>query len=485
MKLKSLLEGIEILETNAPMDMEITGVSHASQTVTPGVLFAAIPGYTVDGHLFIPDAVQKGAAVVLCQHDMPADTPWVRVGDTRAALAQLGANWYGHPSGSLEVIGVTGTNGKTSVTYLLKALLENACGAKVGLIGTICNMVGDEVLETERTTPESFELQGLLAQMRDAGCTHAVMEVSSHALVLHRVDGIDFRVGAFTNLTEDHLDFHKTMEEYCRAKSLLFGRCERGVFDIDDASAAKMIDAARCSVYTVGESEEANLRGTNICLGSDHIEMDVRGGQEATHLRLNIPGRFTVSNALVALGIAVQLGIPLEDAAQALSRAEGVKGRIEVVPTPGKPYTVLIDYAHTPDGLENVLRSVRDFCKGRLIAVFGCGGDRDRTKRPIMGEIAAKLADYVIVTSDNPRTEEPMAIIDEILAGMKDTKTPYTVEENRRKAIRLAMAEAKKDDIIVLAGKGHETYQILGREKTHLDEREEVASALWETETSL
>ena len=340
-------------------------------------------------------------------------------------------------------------------------------------------------METERTTPESFELQGLLAQMRDAGCIHAVMEVSSHALVLHRVDGIDFRVGAFTNLTEDHLDFHKTMEEYCRAKSLLFGRCERGVFDIDDASAAKMIDAARCSVYTVGESERADLRGKNVSLGSDHIEMDVCGGQETAHLRLNIPGRFTVSNALVALGIAVQLGIPLEDAAQALSQAKGVKGRIEVVPTPGKPYTVLIDYAHTPDGLENVLRSVRDFCKGRLIAVFGCGGDRDRTKRPIMGEIAAKLADYVIVTSDNPRTEEPMAIIDEILAGMKDTKTPYTVEENRRKAIRLAMAEAKKGDIIVLAGKGHETYQILGREKTHLDEREEVASALWETETSL
>ena len=485
MKLKSLLEGIKILETNAPMDMEITGVSHSSQTVTSGVLFAAIPGYTVDGHRFIPDAVKKGAAVVLCQHDMPADAPWVRVEDTRAALAQLGANWYGHPSRSLEVIGVTGTNGKTSVTYLLKALLEKACGAKVGLIGTICNMVGDEVLETERTTPESFELQGLLAQMRDAGCIHAVMEVSSHALVLHRVDGIDFRVGAFTNLTEDHLDFHKTMEEYCRAKSLLFGRCERGVFDIDDASAVKMIDAARCSVYTVGESERADLRGKNVSLGSDHIEMDVCGGQETAHLRLNIPGRFTVSNALVALGIAVQLGIPLEDAAQALSQAKGVKGRIEVVPTPGKPYTVLIDYAHTPDGLENVLRSVRDFCKGRLIAVFGCGGDRDRTKRPIMGEIAAKLADYVIVTSDNPRTEEPMAIIDEILAGMKDTKTPYTVEENRRKAIRLAMAEAKKGDIIVLAGKGHETYQILGREKTHLDEREEVASALWETETSL
>ena len=485
MKLEALIKDIEILNTNAPMDLEITGVSYSTRTLKPGDLFVAIPGFATDGHRFIPDAISRGAALVLCEREMPETVPWVQVASSREALAKLGANWYGHPAKAMKMIGVTGTNGKTSTTYLLKALLEAAVGAKVGLVGTICNMIGEEVLETERTTPESFELQGLLARMRDAGCTHVVMEVSSHALVLHRVGEIRYQVGAFTNLTEDHLDFHKTMEEYRRAKSLLFRQTDRGVFDIDDPAAGKMIDEADSSVYTVGIAPSADLHGENIVLGSDHIEMDVVEGEKSAHLRLGIPGRFTVSNALVTLGIARQLGIDLETAAAALSKARGVKGRIEVVPTPGKPYTVLIDYAHTPDGLENVLRSVRDFCKGRLIAVFGCGGDRDRTKRPIMGEIAARLADYVIVTSDNPRTEEPMDIIDEILAGMTNTKTPYIVEENRRKAIRLAMAEAKKDDIIVLAGKGHETYQILGREKTHLDEREEVASALWETETSL
>lgn len=484
MRLESLLKDIEILETNAPMDLEIGGVRYSSRDVAGGDLFVAVPGYATDGHKYIPDAVRKGAAVVLCEREMPDDVPWVRVRSSREALAKLGANWYGEPSEKMQVIGVTGTNGKTSVTYLLKALLEHAVGAKVGLIGTICNMIGGEVLPTERTTPESFELQGLLARMADAGCTHVVMEVSSHALVLHRAANIRFRVGAFTNLTEDHLDFHKTMEEYGKAKAMLFRRCERGVFNADDPASKTMIDGSTCSVYTVGVESSADLRAEAIELGADHIAMDVTEGAQRAHLRLGIPGRFTVSNALIALGIARQLDIPLDRAAQALSHAQAVKGRIEIVPTPGKDYTVLIDYAHTPDGLEKVLRSVRDFCRGRLIAVFGCGGDRDRSKRHIMGEIAVRLADLVIVTSDNPRTEEPMAIIRDILAGMQDTKTPYLVEENRRKAIRLAMSVAQKDDVIVLAGKGHETYQIIGTEKTHLDEREEVAAALCETAES-
>lgn len=481
MKLETLLREIPVIKTNAPMDMEIAGVRNSSRDVKPGEMFVAIPGFATDGHKYIPDAIARGAAVVLCEREMPEQVPWVQVASAREALATLGANWYGHPADAMKMVGVTGTNGKTSTTYLLKEILEEGAGAKVGLIGTICNMIGDQVLETERTTPESFELQGLLAQMRDAGCTHVVMEVSSHALALHRVGRITYQVGAFTNLTEDHLDFHGTMEEYRRAKSLLFSQSERGVFDIDDPSAGKMIDEAHCSVYTVGIAPEADLRGENVHLGSDHIEMDVAEGGNISHLRLGIPGRFTVSNSLVALGIARQLGIDLNTAVEALSKAKGVKGRIEVVPTPGKDYTVLIDYAHTPDGLENVLKSVRDFCKGRLIAVFGCGGDRDRKKRPIMGDIGVKNADLVIITSDNPRTEEPMAIIQDILRGVEGTKTPYLVEENRRKAIRLAMSMARKDDIVLLAGKGHETYQILGTEKTHLDEREEVASALWET----
>ena len=477
MKLQELLSGVQVSAQNADGALEITGVSYDSRTTRPGDLFVAVSGYATDGHKYIPAAIARGAAAVLCEHDMPQSVPWVQTASARAALAQLGVNWYGNPAAAMKMVGVTGTNGKTSVTWLVKQLLESCCGAKVGLIGTIQNMIGDAVLPTERTTPESFALQGLLAQMRDAGCTYVVMEVSSHALALHRVDGIRFQVGAFTNLTEDHLDFHKTMEEYRKAKAKLFTACERGVFNADDPTAEKMIADAACGVYTVGTGE-ASLRGESIELASDHIAMLVREGERTAQVRLGIPGRFTVSNALVALGIARQLGVPLQDAAQALAKAKGVKGRVEVVPTPGKPYTVLIDYAHTPDGLENVLRSVKDYCKGRVILVFGCGGDRDRTKRPIMGEIAVKYADFVIVTSDNPRTEEPMSIIRDILFGINDTKTPYVVEEDRRRAIRVALRCARKYDMILLAGKGHETYQILGTNKVHLDEREEVAAAL-------
>ena len=481
MKLRALLEDLPILARSADAELEITGVSYDSRRTKPGDLFVAVSGYATDGHKFIPMALQRGAAAVLCEHSMPETAPWIQVRSARAALARLGINWYGAPAKSMQMIGVTGTNGKTSITCLVKEILEKSCGAKVGLIGTIRNMIGEEALETERTTPESFELQGLLARMRDAGCTHVVMEVSSHALELHRVDGIRYQVGAFTNLTEDHLDFHGTMENYRRAKAKLFTMCERGVFNLDDPAAEHMIADASCSVYTVGTGE-AMLSARDVELGSDHIAMQVCEGAETARVRVGIPGRFTVSNALVAIGIVRQLGVSLENAARALAAAKGVKGRVEVVPTPGKPYTVLIDYAHTPDGLENLLRSVKDYCKGRVILVFGCGGDRDKTKRPIMGEIAVKYADFVIVTSDNPRTEDPMAIIRDILSGISGTKTPYAVEEDRRRAIRVALRCARKYDMILLAGKGHETYQILGTTKVHLDEREEVASALCEME---
>ena len=475
MKLQELFKGIEILETNITEDLEISGVKYSSRQVTAGDLFVAIVGYETDGHKYIPDAISRGAGAILCEKDMPEGTPWIRVASTRLALAQLGANWYGHPAESMKMVGVTGTNGKTSVTYLLKSMLE-AQGAKVGLIGTICNLIGEEELPTERTTPESFELQGILAQMRDKGCTHVVMEVSSHALYLDRTATIPFTVGAFTNLTKDHLDFHKTMENYRKAKSLLFSQCEYGVFNLADAATPKMLEEAKCHCCTFGEG--GDIWAENVILESDHVEMDVREGDLRGKLRIGIPGRFTVSNGLMAFAIARKLGMDFQTAITALSQAKGVKGRVEVVPTPGKDYTVLIDYAHTPDGLENVLRSVKDFCKGRVILVFGCGGDRDSTKRPEMGKIAVEYADLSIVTSDNPRTEEPMAIIRDILAGIHTAPETYIVEENRRKAIALALRLGQKDDMIILAGKGHETYQIIGKEKTHLDEREEVAAAL-------
>ncbi len=480
MKLKELLRGISVLEATADMERDIGSIHYDSRKVTPGSLFVAVSGFAADGNRFIPMALEKGAAVIVTAKKPAGEVPYVLVESDRMALALLGCNFYGHPAKSMTMIGVTGTNGKTSVTLLLKQVLETCLGAKVGLIGTMANMIGGEVLPTERTTPESFELQGLFARMRDAGCTHVVMEVSSHAVTLDRIGGVYFDVAAFTNLTEDHLDFHKTMDAYCDAKAELFRRCGKAVVNRDDSYASRILAAAQCPVLTTSESEVGDLRAKNPELLAEGVRFTAVAGEETAEVQLPIPGRFTVYNALTVLGIAGQLGISLASCAGALAKAQGVKGRVEVVPTPETPYSVLIDYAHTPDGLENVLSSVKDFCKGRLIAVFGCGGDRDPMKRPIMGEIGVKLSDFAVITSDNPRTEEPVAIIRDILAGVKEEYGPYTVIEDRRAAIRYAMDIAEKDDIIVLAGKGHETYQDIGGHKYHLDEREEVAAHLRE-----
>ena len=389
------------------------------------------------------------------------------------------ANWYGHPADSMTMIGVTGTNGKTTVTYLLKTVLEKTLGAKVGLIGTIQNMIGDKVLDTERTTPESIELQKLFAEMRDAGCTHVVMEVSSHALALSRVDGVHFRVGVFTNLTEDHLDFHKTMLDYCDAKAKLFQRCDVGVMNLDDLYCDRIRRQASCRILTYSTKDNAaDLVAKNIRLKSDRVETDVVTGNEISRAELRIPGAFSVYNALAVIGTGLALGLSLNEVTAALRQAHGVKGRMEVVPTPGKDYTVLIDYSHTPDSLENALKTARGFCKGRVIAVFGCGGDRDPFKRPVMGEIGGRLADLCVVTSDNPRTENPNAIIAQIAEGMKDAKNKPVVIENRVEAIGWALDHARENDIILLCGKGHETYQEVGHEKRHMDEREIVAEHL-------
>ena len=478
MKLRELLKDIAVLECTADLDREIESVSYDSRKVTENSLFVAISGFASDGNRFIPMALSKGAVAVVTARKPEEEIPYILVESDRMALAMLGCNFYGHPAKSMTMIGVTGTNGKTSTTLLLKQVLEKTMGAKVGLIGTMANMVGDEVIPTERTTPESFELQGLFARMRDAGCSHVVMEVSSHAVTLDRIGGVQFDIAAFTNLTEDHLDFHKTMDAYCDAKAELFRRCSKAVVNVDDSYAPRILAAASCPVLTTAVTEKADLRAENLELLSEGIRFDAAAEAGSVSVHVPIPGRFTVYNTLTVMGIARQLGISAADCAAALASVEGVKGRIEVVPTPGMDYTVLIDYAHTPDGLENVLTSVRDFCKGRVISVFGCGGDRDPIKRPIMGEIGVKEADFAIITSDNPRTEAPMAIIEDILKGVRPEHGDYIVVEDRRKAIRYAMDIAKKDDIIVLAGKGHETYQDIGGQKYHLDEREEVADHL-------
>lgn len=478
MKLKDLLKDITVLQLHADPEQEISEIVYDSRKVTPGCLFAAVKGFVSDGNQYIPVALEKGAAVVVTAQKPEGDFPYVLVESDRLALAMLGANYYDHPARAMTMIGVTGTNGKTSVTLLLKQVLEKTVGAKVGLIGTTQNMIGREVVPTERTTPESLDLQALFGRMRSAGCSHMIMEVSSHALSLERVGGVHYTVGAFTNLTEDHLDFHGTMEAYCDAKAMLFERCDKAVVNRDDEWFDRITANATCDLLKTSAKGESDLYAKDIVKLSDGVRFTAVAGSEQVAVQLPIPGNFTVYNALTVLGIAMQLGISLSDAAQALRTAEGVKGRVEVVPTPGKDFTVLIDYAHTPDGLENVLSSVKDFCTGRLIAVYGCGGDRDRKKRPIMGEIGCRIADLAIITSDNPRTEVPAAIIEDIVAGVPAEAKNYEVIENRIDAIHHAMDIAQKHDIIVLAGKGHETYQEIMGVKHHLDEREIVAQYL-------
>jgi UDP-N-acetylmuramoyl-L-alanyl-D-glutamate--2,6-diaminopimelate ligase len=478
MKLKDLLTGICVLSSTADPEAEITGVSYDSRAVRPGDLFVAIAGYAADGHAYIPKAAAAGAVCALCQRPPEGAIPYVQVENSRRALAVLGANWFGHPADHMVMTAVTGTNGKTTTTYLLKAILEQEAGAKVGLIGTNQNMIGGEVLPTERTTPESFEVQSLFARMRDAGCTHVVMEASSHALYEDRLYGIRYRVGIFTNLTQDHLDFHKTMEAYCDAKALLFQNCDVGVCNADDPWTRRLLEHASCEKRFYAVHAPADLRAEEVELAADHVAFDAVTAGERVRVRVGIPGEFMVYNTLDVLLAAQALGVPLEKSAAALARVPHVKGRVEVVPTPGKDYTVLIDYAHSPDSLENVLRTVKGFARGRTVALFGCGGDRDKTKRPKMGKIAADLADFVIVTTDNPRTEVPGDIIRDILTGMEGTRTPYVVVEDRVQAIGWALDHARRDDVIVLCGKGHETYQEVNHVKHHMDEREIVSDFL-------
>lgn len=455
-------------------DKDVTSIAWDTRKLAPGALFLAMPGFKTDGGLFIQEAFDKGAAAVVCGGEVD-DGRCIHVDDPRAALAEVSAIWFGHPADQMTLIGVTGTNGKTTTTYLLKEILERTQHAVVGLIGTNQNLIAGKAYEAQRTTPESYELQELFRQMLDAGCTHVVMEVSSHALALRRVHGLHFACGAFTNLTEDHLDFHHTMEEYQAAKGLLFRQCAVGVVNLDDPAGRAYAKEAACPMFTYSENKaEADLTAKNLRLLPDKVEFEALSDTELCRVSLPIPGGFSVYNALAALSCCAALGMPLEPCAAALKEVHGVKGRVEVVPTP-TDYTVLIDYAHTPDALENVLNTVRGFTKGRVICVFGCGGDRDRAKRPIMGAIGARLADIPVVTSDNPRTEDPAAIVEEVLAGFKPTDPKPVVEVDRPTAIHKALSIARAGDTVVLAGKGHETYQEVNGVKRHMDEREIVA----------
>ncbi len=477
MKLAQLLEHIDILESTADPELEISGISYDSRKTKPGDLFVAIKGFEADGHRFIPKAVQNGAAAVLCE-DAPTDgTPYVKVSDCRYALALASRNFYGNPAARMKVVGFTGTSGKTSSTYILKHVLETELNAKVGLIGTNGNMIGERLLHTEHTTPESLELHQLFKQMADEGCTHVVMEVSSHSLELRRVAGIDYDVAVFTNLSQDHLDLHGTMDAYAAAKKKLFSQCKTGWVNIDDERGAFMMEGERCPMLRYSARQDAELRASDISLSASGVSFAASYHGESVPVKLAIPGMFSVYNALGVMAACLSLGMSLKATADGISSASGVKGRMEPVPTDGD-YSVIIDYSHKPDALEKALKALRPVTRGRLIVLFGCGGDRDRGKRPIMGRVAAENADLVIVTSDNPRTEEPMDIIKEILPGLENSQKPYKMICDRPEAICWAIDNARSGDVILLAGKGHEDYQIIGHEKHHMDEREIVRDFL-------
>ena len=482
MKLKDVLRDLPTAQLFADPELEIGGICCDSRAVKPGDLFVAVRGFSSDGHKYIPMAVQKGCAAVLCEEAPGIEVPYAVTSDSRLGLALAACGFYRHPSREMKIIGVTGTNGKTTTTVLVKQILEKCLRAKVGLVGSISNMIGEQEFHTEHTTPESNDLQQLFRQMADAGCTYCVMEVSSHSLALNRVAGTHFAAGLFTNLTQDHLDFHNTMEEYARAKALLFPMCEKAAANIDDPWADTVMADAPQPVYTFSTMRnEADLVARDIRLSVDGVRFCALEGNDLVRVRLDLPGQFSVYNALAAIACARMAGVPLKDAAEALAGARGAKGRVESVPTDGD-YSIFIDYAVTPDAVENVLKTLRPVAKGRLVMLFGCGGDRDRKKRPVMGGIAADLSDFVIVTSDNPRTEDPDAIIAEILPGLQNKKTPYTVIPDRPAAIRWAIENHQPGDLILLCGKGHEDYQIIGHEKIHMDEREIVADILRERE---
>ncbi len=460
-------------------DVNISGLAYDSRRVLPGYVFVCMKGFETDGHKYVNSAIENGAVLIVAQDKIDADVPVVYYEDTRREMANLACTFYDNPSKKFKLIGITGTNGKTTITYLIKSILE-AADKIVGVIGTNQNVIGDKVLLTQSTTPttpDSLELQQLFAEMVDSGAEYVVMEVSSHALELGRVRGCHYDCGVFTNLTQDHLDFHKTMENYRNAKAKLFELCDKGVVNFDDEAGRYIAENADCDILKVGLGEGCVLcaKDINITARGTEFVIDYKGIKYPVSIA--IPGKFSVYNAACAAGAALQLGIDIETIRKGLKDASGVLGRVEVVDT-DTDYTVIIDYAHTPDGLENIISCAKEFTKGRVITLFGCGGDRDNTKRPIMGEIAGRLSDYSIITSDNPRTEDPAAIVAQIEEGMKRTDGEYTVIVDRREAIKFALEFAKKDDVIILAGKGQETYQIIGKEKRDFNERIVVSELL-------
>ena len=480
MNLKSILSGIEGLKAKGTLDMEIMGVAHDSRKVKEGYVFIAVKGYDVDGHNYIHQAIENGAKAIVVeeissikQSGLPEDITFVVAPNTREALAKIACNFYDNPSKKFNLIGITGTKGKTTTTFMIKSILEKG-GQKVGLIGTVANYIGDKNLgESSRTTPESLELQELFAEMVKEKVDTVVMEVSSQSLKLHRVDGCDFNIGVFTNFSEDHISEkeHPDMQDYFNSKLKLFDMCKKGFINVDDYQVAKVKKLVKnCDIKTYGIDNSADLLAKDITVTNASVDFKVKIGQRNERVKTGIPGRFSVYNSLAAISVASVFGIDAEKIKEALLEVR-VPGRSELVDNK-KELTIMIDYAHSPESLQNILSAVKSYTRGRVISVFGCGGDRDPGKRPQMGEISGNIADFTIITSDNPRTEDPTEIVKEIEVGTKKTKGKYIAIVDRIEAIKYAINMANKNDIIVLAGKGHETYQEINGKKYPFDERE-------------
>jgi len=498
MKLAKLLDGVSVSKLFQTMfgqmavthDVELGGVQYDSRKVQRNDCFVAIKGGASDGHKFLQAAIANGAKVIVVEDDdaipdplcMHAGVIKVVVPDTRKALAQIAGNYYEHPSRNMRVVGVTGTNGKTTTTHLLKSILE-CTGAKTGLIGTIEYRIGEKVIPATHTTPESLELQQLFTDMAKEGCTAVSMEVSSHSLDQSRVAGIDFDAAVFSNLTQDHLDYHKTMEKYFEAKKIFFDMLKPeacAVFNVDDPYGVRIASSTAARKISYGIDHESDVRAERVSLSMNGTSLDILYQGERFTITTPLIGRFNAYNVLSAVAAALGMGISREKIQEGISRIANVRGRFERIASP-KGWTAIVDYAHTPDALENCLRTIHDILpkedRGTIITVFGAGGDRDKTKRPLMGEIAGRMSDLVIVTSDNPRTEDPEAIIDEVLRGIVQHASVLR-ESDRACAIERALCAAKKGDVVLVAGKGHEDYQIIGKEKRHFSDREVIERLL-------
>ena len=474
MRLYKLIEGLA--DINIP-DREISSVTDNTKKVRKDCIFVCVKGGSFDGHDAAAEMLEKGAAVIVAERDLGLGNKQIITDNSMKFYGELCAAWFDHPEKKLKIIGVTGTNGKTTISNVIKNIFMKN-GIKTGLIGTICNEIGDETVHTDNTTPMAFDYMCLLDKMVKAGCKYAVMEVSSFGLVQHRIGPTHFDMGIFTNLTQDHLDYHKTMENYYQAKKMMFDECDYALINTDDEYGRRIFSEISCKKERYGISSEADYYADAIKIKSDGTSFWYCYNGKSQLVNMKMTGMFNVSNVTAAISVCLKAGLPIEDILKAVSEYNGVKGRCEIIPT-GRDFTVICDYAHTPDAVENILKSVREYTEGRLICLFGCGGNRDAKKRPLMAKAAAKFADRLIITSDNPRDEIPEAIIDDILAGLKDSEIPFDVVVDRTKAIHHSLKIAEKGDIIVLAGKGHEDYQVLpGNEHIHFDEREIVSEGL-------